>query len=231
MTVTPEQIEELFISAAEVEARLPSIGERPATLKAQALPYFHSRIDVSGWGAERYQEERSDFLSLKTTRLRRAEIARWELCNDLIKLVTSVRRRRCLWAWAMAEAGTLRAPKMMHGETILKKASFSRWCRDVENVHRNWGAECKNRAVEEIASTFSRNTLSDKQKSGICTLLEEPETGDKTSIIEEQRKFIWMTPDAFTAREYPEAQDFSWAAKRNEIRRQREEHARKRQAA
>ncbi|WP_155773397.1 hypothetical protein [Rhizobium leguminosarum] len=229
--MTPEQIEELFISAAETEARLPAAGERPAALRAQTFPYFHSQIDVNGWGAERFQEERADFLSLKTTRLRRAEIARWELCNDLIKLVTSVRRRRCLWAWAMAEAGTLRAPKIMEGETILKRASFSRWCRDVENVHRNWGAECKNRAVEEIASTFARNTLSDKQKSGICTLREEPETGDKTSNIEERRDFIWMTPDAFTAREDPEAQDFSWAAKRNEIRRQREEHARKRQAA
>lgn len=229
--MTPEQIEELFISAAETEARLPAAGERPAALRAQAFPYFHSQIDVNGWGAERFQEERADFLSLKTTRLRRAEIARWELCNELIKLVTSVRRRRCLWAWAMAEAGTLRAPKIIDGEMIMKRASFSRWCRDVENTHRNWGAECKNRAIEEISLTFARNTLSDMQKSGICTLQEEPKTGDKTSNIEERREFIWMTPDAFTAREDPEAQDFSWAAKRNEIRRQREEHARKRHAA
>lgn len=229
--MTPEQIEELFISAAEVEARLPSMGERPARLKAQALPYFHTKTDVNGWGAERFQEERIDFLSLKTTRLRRAEIARWELCNELVKLVTIVRRRRCLWAWAMAEAGTLRAPKIMDGETIMKRASFSRWCRDVESIHRNWGAECKNRAIEEISSTFARNALSDMQKSEICTLQEDPEIGDKSGNIGERREFIWMTPDAFTARENPEAQDFSWAAKRNEIRKQREEHARKRQAA
>ena len=231
MTVTPEQIEELFISAAETEARLPPMGERPAALKAQALPYFHSDIDVKGWGAERYQEERADFLSLRTTRLRRAEIARWELCNDLVKLVTNVRRRRCLWAWSQAEAGTLRAPKIIDGETVVKRASFSRWCRDVENIHRNWGMECKNRAIEEISSTFARNALSDMQKSGICTLQDGPEIGDKTGNIEEARTFIWMTPDAFTARENPEAQDFSWAVKRNEARKQREGQARKRQAA
>jgi hypothetical protein len=231
MTVTPEQIEELFISAAETEARLPAMGERPATLKAQVLPYFHTHADINGYGAERYLEERADFLSLKSTRLRRAEIARWELCNELIKLVTSVRRRRCLWAWSQAEAGTLRAPKLIDGETVMKRASFSRWCRDVEHIHRNWGAECRNRAIEEISSTFARNALSDMQKSGICTLLEEPEKGDKTSNIGDRREFIWMTADAFTARENPEAQDFSWAARRNELRKQREEHARKRQAA
>jgi len=225
--MTPEQIEELFISAAETEARLPPMGERPAALKAQALPYFHSWIDLNGWGAERYQEEGANFLSLRSTRLRRAEIARWELCNELVKLVTIVRRRRCLWAWAMAEAGTLRAPRMIDGEYLMKRASFSRWCRDVENIHRNWGTECKNRAVEEIASTFARNVLSDRQKAGICTLQDEPEIGDKAGNIEEPRKFVFMTPDAFTAREDPAAQDFSWAAKRNEIRRQREDHARK----
>lgn len=226
--MTPEQIEELFISAAETERRLPSMGERPAKLKAQAIPYFHSQIDVNGWGSERYQEERQDFLSHKTTRLRKVDISNWELCNELVTFIPRERDRRCLWAWAMCEAGTLRAPKSIDGEKIMARSTFSRWCRDVEHIHRNTGTQRKNVAVSCIEAIFLRNTLADIRKLQICTLQEGMKISDNGSKLDEQPTSVWRSEDAFSLKEVPDAQDFSWAEKRNQMRRDRE---RKRQAA
>jgi hypothetical protein len=213
--MTPEQIEELFISGAETERRLPPMGERPARFKAQAVPYFHSWIDVNGWGAERYQQEREDFYEKKSTRLKTADISRWELCNELVTYVTKERDRRCLWAWALSKA---------------TRKSFSKWCRDVEHVHRNYGTERKDAAVSQIASIFLRNTLEDMRNAKNSTLQQPGQIGDKQSIIELPR-WSWMAPGAFSSTEIPEAQNFDWAEKRNEMRRQREAQARKQKAA
>lgn len=220
--MTPEAIERLFVTAAEIEKRLPPMGERPARLKAQAIPYFHSATDIKGWGGERYQEERADFLSERTTRLRTSDVSRWELCNELIAFVPRERDRRCLWAWAMAEAGALRAPKVIDGTTVSVKISFSRWCSDVEGIHRNTGKTRKDVAVSCIAAVFARNTLSDIRKLQNTTLQNAPEISDKSINIEEPRKWSWMAAGAFSAVAVPEAQDFSWVERRNEMRRKRE---------
>ena len=222
--MTFNEIEELFIAAAHTDRRLPSNGERPARLKAQAIPYYHTDLDVKGWGAERYAEERADFLSSRTTRLKTEDVARWQLCNELMTLVPHERHRRSLWAWAAAEAGTLRGtPK---GETEDRRMSFSRWCRDVERVHRNTGARRKDAAVSCIAAIFLRNTLVDIRKLQKDMLQEVPKMGHNYINITEPRH--WNDGDVLAQKEAIRAEKFDWVQWRNGQRRERD---RKRQMA
>ncbi len=222
--MTFNEIEELFIAAAHTDRRLPSNGERPAPLKAQAIPYFHTDLDVKGWGAERYAEERADFLSSRTTRLKTEDVSRWQLCNELMTLVPHERHRRSLWAWAAAEAGTLRGtPK---GETEDRRMSFSRWCRDVERVHRNTGARRKDAAVSCIEAIFLRNTLEDIRKLQKDMLQEVPKMGHNYINIAEPRH--WNDGDVLAQKEAIRAEKFDWVQWRNEQRRDRD---RKRQMA
>lgn len=223
--MTPNEIEELFIAAALTDRRLPSSGERPARLKAQAIPYFHSQIDVTGWGAERYQEERADFLSSRTTRLKKEDVSRWELCNELMTFVVRERDRRCLWAWSAAEALTLRAtPK---GGTDDRRMSFSRWCQDVERVHRNTGTRRKDAAVSCIAAIFLRNTLEDIRALQNTMLQDTPKIMDNCINITEPRH--WNDADVLAQKEAIRADKFDWVQWRNEQRRKAD--TRRRQAA
>jgi hypothetical protein len=216
--VDHEEIEALFIAGAETERRLPPAGERPARLKAQAIPYFHTQADVNGWGAERYQEERADFLSNKTTRIRTADISKWELCNELMSFVPRERDRRCLWAWAMAEAGTLKVPKLIDGERIMVRGSFSRWCAEVEHIHRNTGTARKNAAVSCVAAIFLRNTLEDIRKLQNTTLQHPPKIDDKQCIIPEPKH--WIDADTKASKEAVRADRFEWSKWRNERRKE-----------
>lgn len=201
--MTPEQIERLFVTAAEIERKLPPMGERPAKLKAQAIPFMLPEGEAQPGRA-----------------LRPREVSHWELCNELMRFVPRERDRRCLWAWSMAEAGTLRHP------ISRDKMSFSRWCGDVEQIHRNTGAHRRKVAISCIAAIFLRNTLEDIRKLQKEALQTGPEISDKSANINEPRKWSWMAPGAFTSEAAPEARDFSWAEQRNEIRRKREAAAR-----
>lgn len=223
--MTPHEIEELFIAAAQTDRRLPSNGERPARLKAQALPYFHSQIDVKGWGAERYQEERADFLSSRTTRLKKEDVSCWELCNELMTFVPRERDRRCLWAWASAEVGTLRAAA--RGGSEVRKMSFSRWCQEVERVHRNTGTRRKDAAVSCITAIFLRKTLEDIRVLQNSMLQEPHKIGDKGINIAEPRH--WNDADVLAQKEAIRVDKFDWVQWRNEQRRKAD--LRRRQAA
>jgi hypothetical protein len=223
--MTRDQIEELFIQAAETDHRLPDTA-RPARLKAQAIQYYHSQADVAGWGAERYAEERADFLSHKTTRLRTSDVSKWELANALIVLVSKSRDRHCLWAWATAKAGG---------------KSFSKWCRegfrDVSGnyirISRNYALQRKDRAVLEITLALNCNTLQHNENSSSASLQLMGKISDKDIIIANDAPTYWRAPDARPmACDFDmDLQDFSWAEKQNERRRQREAEKRKRQAA
>ncbi|ASW06287.1 hypothetical protein [Rhizobium sp. 11515TR] len=223
--MTPHEIEELFIAAAHTDRRLPSNGERPAQLKAQALPYFHTQAEVFGWGAERYVEELRDFYTHKSTRLQSQEVSRWELCNELMTFVPRKRDRRCLWAWAAAEARSLRA--VPTGQTEAQKMSFSRWCQDVEHIHRNTGARRKDAAVSCIAAIFLRKTLEDIRSLQNAMLQEPHKISDKCINIAEPRH--WNDSDVVAQKEAIRAQRFDWVQWRNEQRRKAD--LRRRQAA
>ncbi|MDO9417015.1 hypothetical protein [Pararhizobium sp.] len=211
--MTSEEITELFIQAAEVDRRLPDTA-RPARLKAQALPYVHSDADQAGWGGERYSEERDAFWDSRSTRLKTADIAIWERANELIKIVTDESQRRCLWRWAKAKAGG---------------RSFSIWCRE-EGIHVETGRRRKDRAIAKIEQRFARNTLQNNDITLFDLLPVAPEISDiSVNIAAPVRKYTWRDDEAFSPVAVPELRDFSWADKRNEMRRQRE--AKKRQQA
>jgi hypothetical protein len=223
--MTRDQIEELFIQAAETDRRLPDTAS-PKRLKAQAIEYYHTQADVSGWGAERYAEERADFLSHKTTRLRNSDVTKWELANALIVLVGRSRDRHCLWGWAIAKAGG---------------KSFSKWCREgfrdasgnLVRFSRNYALERKNRAVLEITLALDCKPLQHNENSGFASLQQEAEIGHKYLNIANDAPTYWRAPDARPmACDFDRGlQSFEWADLQNERRRQREAEKRKRQAA
>lgn len=223
--MTRDQIEELFIQAAETDHRLPDTAS-PKRLKAQAIQYYHSQADVNGWGAERFAEERADFLSHKTTRLRASDVSKWELANALIVLVSRSRDRHCLWAWAIAKAGG---------------KSFSKWCREgfrdvsgnLVRFSRNYALERKNRAILEITLALDCKPLQHNEKDGSASLQLMPILSDKDITIANDVPTYWRAPDARpSVCDFDMGlQDFSWAEKQNERRRQREAEKRKRQAA
>ncbi|OCJ12485.1 hypothetical protein A6U86_05540 [Rhizobium sp. AC27/96] len=223
--MTRDQIEELFIQAAETDHRLPDTA-RPARLKAQAIQYYHSQADVNGWGAERFAEERADFLSHKTTRLRTSDVTKWELANALIVLVSKSRDRHCLWHWAIAKAGG---------------KSFSKWCRegfrDVSGNHirfsRNYALERKNRAILEITLALDCKPLQHNENGRSASLQHMGEMSDKDVILADDVPTYWRAPDARPmACDFDRGlQNFEWADLQNERRRQRDAERRKRQVA
>jgi len=203
--MTREEIAELFIHAAEVDRRLPNTA-RPARLKAQALPYVHDHVDQAGWGGQRYEEERQAFWEARSTRLQVKDVTDWERANDLIVHVSRERDRRCLWAHSKSKVGGM---------------SFSKWCRDVEHIHRNYGKECSDRAIHQISEYFIRNASIDVMGDVLATLQETREISHIPVIIDEARRWAWMAPGAFVEAADIEARDFSWAETQNERRRQR----------
>lgn len=208
--MSPEQIAEIFIQAAETDRRLPNTAQ-PTKLKAMALPYVHDHTDQNGWGAERYQQERSDFFDAKSTRLTKNEVRTWELAMELIKLVPSAKNRRALSAWATAKAGGM---------------SLSRWSRTVEHVHPVTTQRRAKAAISRIHQTLCSNGDLHNGNRSIEVLPQEPEISDKKHNIE-----VWRPDES-----RPLRCDFDtdiagreWAEIQNEKRRERQ--ARKKKSA
>jgi hypothetical protein len=205
--MTEFEVTELFIHAAIVDSRLPDIG-RPARLKAQALPYFHTQAEKKDWipadyvhgepienkddayrlrlkeqaedqlefnDGGRHELERKRFWAGLSTRLQAEDISIWEKANELIRLVSRERNRRCLWAYAMAQAKVL---KVATGEHKHKRLSFSKWCATVERVHRNYGKVCAETAIAEISGKLARKGLQPNENAQTCTLRLTPEISD-----------------------------------------------------
>lgn len=214
--MTPEQIAELYIQAAEVDRRLPQTA-KPAILKAMTLPFIHDQKDMNGWGAERYQEERADFFDARSTRLTKNQVAIWELSLEMIKLVRKPECRRALWAWASAKAGGMSLP---------------RWCREVERqttgkgIHPETARRRAKAAISEIASAFASKPLLHIPNDDFEVLPHDPEISDKTSTLR-----VWRPDEAKpTACSFDaDLMDFSWADAQNAKRRERD--ARRRKAA
>ena len=215
--MTPEQIEELFITAAEVDRRLPNTA-RPARLKSQALPYVNDWQDKLGWGSEALEEERLAFWDSRSTRLRAEDITKWELSNAVIVLVPNAGKRRALWNWAIAKAGG---------------GSFAKWCRDVEHIQPMTGDWRRKSAIRHIGLALDCNALQNNENAGLWHLAKYPVLDDKSVIITNDAPTSWMAADAKPmACDFDrELQQFSWAEIQNERRRNRETQARKKQAA
>ena len=202
--MTHEEIKELFIRAAETDHRLPKT-EGPKPVKGQSLPYVHDFLDQLGWGGDRYAEERADFWSLRSSRLSAKDVTEHELCNELILLVDeALLKRHALWAWAKAKAGG---------------KSFASWCRS-RGISKTWASELKNRAIAQIATGLALKMSQNSQIDVSAALPVNHQIGDKLVKMRPSRpEYSWRDGTAYqpVAGEH----DFSWADKRNQLRRQR----------
>lgn len=234
------EIAERFIRAAEVErASREHVG--PAPLRAQQLPYVHDHVDKNGWGKsplkrviKRGKLIQGDWLEEGEDPLAAERKAFWERMGimptgeelaeldglyDLLMMVDDDGERRALLAWARSKVGG---------------KAFRRWCFKVEGIHPETGRRRKDRALSKISNTLARRPMQNSENGCSPLLHSGPEIEHISDTVEEgagERDGLnnWMADNAFTSIFSNDPVDFSWAQKRNEIRRQREARKRKRQ--
>lgn len=215
-----------FIRAAEIDRNSHEhVG--PGSLRAQQLPYVHDFADKAGWrketgdklpkGADPYAEERKAFWERIASMPTAAEISAIEAVFDWLQNVPDA-ERRALWAWARAKAGG---------------KSFRRWCFNIEAIHPETGRRRKDRALQRISDHLAGKRDLHEQTAKIRVLSCGHEIRDVSATLAEdagERDHLnsWMADSAFSPFMENEPQSaFSWAAKRNEMRRQREAKRRK----
>jgi hypothetical protein len=213
--MTADEITELFITAAEIDRRIPNTA-RPAQMKSMSLPFIHTFADMNGWGSERHDDERRDFWENVARRLNPNDVTLWERASDLIRLVENESQRRCLLHWSMAKAGG---------------RPFSQWCRKVEHIHEETGRRRKDRAVVAIVAHDNCVTGQSKHELDFAALLPVgPEISDISVNIEESRReFKWAADGSrpLACDIDRDLHEFSWAEEQNARRRQREAKRRK----
>jgi hypothetical protein len=215
------EIAERFIRAAEVE-RAMQIHVGPMPLRAQQLPYVHDYADKAGWrkepgdkliaGADPLAEERKAFWERLGVMPSAHELAELDSLYDWLTSTDDDGERRALLAWARSKVGG---------------KSFRRWCFMVEGIHPETGRRRKDRALAKIHAYLSGRTMQHDENAEIRVLQGGAEIGDVSDTFGEdagKRDGLdhWLSPDAFTRDFSLDQADFSWAAKRNERRRQRE---------
>lgn len=200
--MTEDQIIEIFIKAAEVDAKLPDTA-RPKGLKAINHGYVHDLADINGWDSADKEALRWEWLDPAKLRNTTNDIGIWYAAMELVKLIPSEAKRRALWAWARAEAG---------GQP------FAKWCKTVEGISRQTGNWRKNSAIECVVLAFSRKALQHNENGPSEDFTNTPEISDKRDNIR-----AWLADDAKPALSFDESlRDFSWASAQNERRRERE---------
>lgn len=225
------EIAEKFIRAAEVE-RASTVhvgpGRGPGYIQAMALPYIHDIEDKRNWRkevgdklvktADPYADERKAFWERVGLTPTAAELRELDGLYDLLMMVDDDGERRALLAWARSKVGG---------------KAFRRWCFQVESIHPETGRRRKDRALARIFAQLVRSDVQNSE-NGVSDLLHGgPEIGDVSDTLAEdvgQRDHLnsWMSDSAFSPFMATEpAAAFSWAAKRNELRRQRETRRRK----
>ncbi len=223
------EIAERFIRAAEIErASHEHVG--PAALRAQQLPYVHSFTDKLGWRkevgdkldpkADPLADERKAFWERIGIMPTAHELSELEALHEWLLSVGNDKERRALLAWARSKVGG---------------KSFRRWCFKVEGIHPNTGRARKDRALAQISAILVRNASQHSGSAEIRLLQPTHEISDVSDITGDdigERDCLnsWIADGAFAKILSSEHDDFSWAAKRNEIRRQREQQRRKQAA-
>lgn len=236
------EIAERFIRAAEVErASHEHVG--PAPLRAQQLPYVHDHVDKNGWGKsalprvikkgkliqgdwldendDPLAEERRLFWERMGLMPTAAEMRELDGLYDLLMTVEDDGQRRALLAWSRSKVGG---------------KSFRRWCFQVEGIHPETGRRRKDRALARISAQLDRRAMQNSEIDCSPLLHSGPEISDVSDTVEEdagKRNGLnnWAADDAFSPFLADVIHDFSWAAKRNERRRQRAALKRQKEAA
>lgn len=210
--MTAEEVQELFIQAAEIDRRLP-ISAGPSKAKSMSLPYVHDWADINGWDSEDKKAREWAWLDPMQLKIRPEQVTLWERANTLVRLVENDSQRRCLLNWAIAKAGGL---------------PFSVWCRNDERIHEETGRRRKDRAVFSI---LKQNTRVDGLSTHALTfeglLPSEGEIGHISVNIEPVHAWIEPGSKPLACDFDFELEKFDWAAEQNKRRRQREEKRRK----
>lgn len=123
---------------------------------------------------------------------------------------------QCLVAWASAHVG---------GE------SFNQWCFR-QGFHPMTGTRRKDRALEHICRALGGCMIQHNENGLEGVLIDTPEishVADSLAVLRSEADGIvsWAADDAFLPFQSDAQHDFSWAAKRNERRRQREARRRR----
>lgn len=229
--MTREEIANFFIRAAIIDKRLP-IQARPAKLKAFWIPFTHSEEDLTSrirtrdkaeklqpWD-DPFNEWEKEFWDEDKQRIRPEAVADWERANDLIKFVSDEGNRRALWHWAIAKAGG---------------KPFTRWCK-AEGIHEMTGSRRVKRAIAVIEQRLNGRAMTQNEQDGSWGLLPvgpvfEHISDNIAAAAPMMKPGTWRDDTAFQPIGDEEFRDFSWAAARNERRRQREDEKRKGRAA
>jgi len=238
--MTPSDIAERLIRAAEIEQIGGRVG--PAPLRAQQLPYVHSEDDMRNWGHRR-GERRSRALRVDACRLRPEDadahaLYRREFWEKLSVTARDVSEAEEAWGWyALVEDEEERAALAAWVRCMAdhKRLYFKDWCADY-GIHPETGRRRKDRAIACIALELNRRALQHNENPDLGVLPDTPENehidANIASRVREQDGITaWAADDAFTSFFADRPADFSWVAKRNERRRQREARKRKQEAA
>lgn len=205
--MTADDIEARIVEAAEIERRLPRVGERPDGTKTAWPAYFYTFTDRVGWDEARHRDDR-EARTMVPASVSRAEFGRWEEVRRwVVELVEEDKCRRALTAWSIAAAGG---------------KPFSRFCRS-EGVSRVTGYARKDKAIGQIATKLGLASVSSGLGSQVHALQECPSEGTFPDMMGEASPDAWMAPDARPT-DNPEARDIgpgSWSAEQAERRRRR----------
>ncbi|MFC5385174.1 hypothetical protein ACFPLB_04240 [Aquamicrobium segne] len=216
------EIAERLIVAAEIEGASVRHLYGPQKPRSVSLPYEHSQADKNGWGTERLEEDRKEFFENLARQPSARQISEAEEAWGWFALVESELERAALSAWVRCMADN-------------KRQHFQDWCKK-NGIHRETGRRRKDRALMRISTQLSRSDAQHCNFSRSHLLhsgAENKHISDTVEIdmSETLSATSWMADGAF-ARVLPDRfDDFSWAEKRNERRRQREAAKRKKEAA
>ncbi|MEO1989256.1 MAG: hypothetical protein ABGX47_21835 [Martelella sp.] len=188
-----DEIQELFILAADVDRRLPDTA-RPKQPRSIDYGYVHDLADKNGWGDVRLEEDERDKWEALKARVSAAEMTAYEKALSLIATCPREADRRALWAWAKSKVGG---------------KPFACWCR-AEGISRTAGCNRKNAAVAFLASGEVRADASDEAHLDCFPEVE---------VHEPTREGVRAWNDGELPKvDRPDLRDFEWARRMNEKR-------------
>lgn len=214
MPASEEEVMERFIHAADVARRLPAQGTRPAGHGGYVLPYVHTFAEMVGWGEQRQREHVNEIMSRWMNGLSVEDITRHDECAAWIsRYVARDEDRAALWNWALSKVGG---------------RPFSQWCKMTKpNGKRGFdertGRNRKASAVRMILRGLANDGLllephAQNEASGqVRTDVEKYATEEEK--VEAQPETFWRDFDPSELVEDLKQRDFGWAERQNEIRR------------
>lgn len=202
-------ITERLILSAEIEnaAHRGRIG--PKRDQSLNLGYVHDWADKNGWGKERLKEDEIEFQESVAKRPTPQQITEAEEAWGWLALVPDQNKRSALAAWAGCMADN-------------KRRFFKDWCKRA-GISEKTGRKRKDQAIGIIRAKLVRSDVQNNETGRFEGLPDTPETDDQYGRIGNAWRF-----DPYSIRQKAD-DDFTWAAKRNERRRQREAQRRKRE--